>query len=61
VLAYAIDQAYASPRRALLAEFRTSEEVRLLIARGVLELDARQAATSSLADGTFLLPEPRSP
>jgi hypothetical protein len=47
VLAYAMDQAYASPRRALLAEFRTSEEVRLLIARGVLELDALRPTTPS--------------
>jgi hypothetical protein len=40
VLAYAMDQAYASPRRALLSDFRHSEEVRQLITRGVLELDA---------------------
>jgi hypothetical protein len=40
VLAYAMDQAYASSRRALLSEFRQSEQVRLLITRGVLELDA---------------------
>jgi hypothetical protein len=44
VLAYAMDQAYASSRRTLLAEYRNSVEVRSLIERGVLELDAvRQA------------------
>jgi hypothetical protein len=47
VLAYAMDQAYTSPRRALLAEFRTSEQVRLLISRGVLELDALRTASAS--------------
>jgi hypothetical protein len=47
VLAYAMDQAYASPRRALLDEFRTSEDVRLLITRGVLELDALRSASAS--------------
>jgi hypothetical protein len=46
VLAYAMDQAYASPRRTLLAEYRNSGAVRSLIERGVLELDAiRRAAT----------------
>jgi hypothetical protein len=40
VLAYAMDQAYASTRRTLLSEYRNSEKVRWLIARGVLELDA---------------------
>ena len=40
VLTYAMDQAYTSSRRALLAEFRSSEQVRRLIERGVLELDA---------------------
>jgi hypothetical protein len=40
VLAYAMDQAYTSSRRTLLAEFRSSEKLRLLIDRGVLELDA---------------------
>ena len=44
VLAYAMDQAYTSPRRALLAEFRTSEQVRGLIASGVLELDTLRTA-----------------
>jgi hypothetical protein len=40
VLAYAMDQAYTSSRRTLLAEYRNSGEVRSLIERGVLELDA---------------------
>lgn len=45
VLAYAMDQAYASSRRTLLADYRNSETVRALIDRGVLELDAiRRAA-----------------
>jgi hypothetical protein len=38
VLTYAMDQAYTSSRRALLSEFRSSEEVQRLIDRGVLEL-----------------------
>ena len=49
VLAYAMDQAYTSSRRALLSEFRSSEQVRQLIERGVLELDSlhnAQARTS---------------
>jgi hypothetical protein len=45
VLAYAMDQAYASPRYTLLSEFRRSEEVRQLITRGVLELDASRAGS----------------
>jgi hypothetical protein len=40
VLAYAMDQAYTSTRRTLLAEYRNSEQVRSLINRGMLELDA---------------------
>ena len=40
VLAYAMDQAYTSSRRTLLTEYRNSEKVRWLIARGVLQLDA---------------------
>jgi hypothetical protein len=49
VLAYAMDQAYTSSRRTLLSEFRSSEQVRQLIDRGVLELGAirnAQARTS---------------
>jgi hypothetical protein len=41
VLAYAMDQAYTSSRRAILSEFRSSEQVRRLIERGALELDIR--------------------
>ena len=44
VLAYAMDQAYASTRRTLLSEYRNSEKVRWLIERGVLELDALRTA-----------------
>jgi hypothetical protein len=39
VLTYAMDQAYTSSRRALLTEFRSSEEVQRLIDRGVEELE----------------------
>ena len=45
VLAYAMDQAYTSSRRTLLSDYRTSEKVRALIERGVLELDALRSAT----------------
>ena len=45
VLAYAMDQAYASPRRVLLADYRNSGAIRSLIERGTLELGAiRHAA-----------------
>ncbi len=44
VLAYAMDQAYTSPRRALLTDFRTSEHVHRLVERGVGELNALRAA-----------------
>jgi Transglycosylase SLT domain len=50
VLAYAIDQAYTSPRRTLLTEFRGNEAVRRLIARGVFELDAARNAAAPLGD-----------
>ena len=39
VLAYAMDQAYTSGRRELLAEFRSSDEVRQLVDRGRRELE----------------------
>jgi hypothetical protein len=39
VLTYWMDQAYTSGRRELLAEFRSSEEVRRLVERGRQELD----------------------
>ena len=54
VLAYAADQAFTSPRRALLLEFRRNERVRQLIQRGVLELDARRDARAMrVATATF--------
>jgi hypothetical protein len=47
VLAYAMDQAYTSPRRTLLIEFRQSERVQRLFERGLLELEsARRAAAA---------------
>ena len=39
VLAYVMDQAYTSPRRLLIAQFRSSQQVQQLIDRGRLELD----------------------
>jgi hypothetical protein len=54
VLAYAMDQAYASPRRTLLAEYRTNEKVRSLVERGALERDVLQSLrTLGLAPATF--------
>jgi hypothetical protein len=54
VLAYAMDQAYTSTRRTLLAEYRNSEQVRSLINRGMLELDAaRQTPTVPAAPPRF--------
>jgi len=49
VLAYAMDQAYTSSRRALLSEFRRSDQVRRLIQRGILELDAARDAPRATA------------
>jgi hypothetical protein len=49
VLAYAMDQAYTSSRRALLSEFRSSGQVRRLIERGMLELDVLRDAQTSLS------------
>jgi hypothetical protein len=54
VLAYAMDQDYTSPRRALLAEYRSSVRVRSLIARGMLERDAmRHGAALRSGAATF--------
>ena len=54
VLAYAMDQAYTSSRRTLLAEYRNSGEVRSLIERGLLELDAvRQAPVLRTGAATY--------
>src|SRR6185503_20603592 len=49
VLTYAMDQAYTSSRRSLLAEFRSSEQVRRLIDRGVLTIDALRDAQARLS------------
>jgi hypothetical protein len=46
VLAYAMDQAYTSSRRALLSEFRR-EQVRRLVERGVAELDAQNVRVAA--------------
>jgi len=57
VLAYAMDQAYTSPRRSLLAEYRNSENVRSLIERGVLERGAmRHTAALRTTTATVLTP-----
>ena len=54
VLAYAMDQAYTSSRRTLLAEYRNSGKVRSLIDRGMLELDTvRHAAVLRAASATY--------
>jgi hypothetical protein len=49
VLAYAMDQAYTSSRRTLLAEYRSSQKIRSLIERGRQELDQQVRANSSAA------------
>jgi hypothetical protein len=49
VLAYAMDQAYTSSRRALLSGFRSSGQVRNLIERGVLELNVVRDAQPRLS------------
>ena len=54
VLAYAMDQAYTSSRRALLAQYRNSAKVRSLIDRGVFEIDAlRRGAQLNTGVGLF--------
>jgi hypothetical protein len=53
VLAYAMDQAYTSTRRALLADFRNSEKVRSLIERGALELDAGRNTAARARSAAF--------
>jgi hypothetical protein len=53
VLAYVMDQAYTSSRRMLLADYRNSGNVRSLIERGVLELEAVRRATALLRASTF--------
>ena len=54
VLAYAMDQAYTSSRRALLTEFRSSDQVRRLIERGVVELDTLRDAEPRVLRGGFV-------
>jgi hypothetical protein len=53
VLAYAMDQAYASPRRTLLTEYRTNEKVRSLIERGVQEIEATRRAQALRTGATM--------
>ena len=54
VLAYAMDQAYTSTRRTLVSEFRSSEQVRRLMERGILELAAmRHLQAPRVAAATF--------
>ncbi|HSC27800.1 MAG TPA: hypothetical protein VLD67_11030 [Vicinamibacterales bacterium] len=54
VLAYVMDQAYSSSRRALLSDYRNSGTVRQLIERGVLELEAlRDPRASGNLPATF--------
>jgi hypothetical protein len=60
VLTYAMDQAYTSPRRALLAEFRNSENVRELIERGVAELEGLRSV-EAMRDGCQSVPTPAGP
>jgi hypothetical protein len=53
VLAYTMDQAYTSSRRALLSEFRRNERVGSLIERGMLELEtSRSVQIAGTAAGT---------
>ncbi len=57
VLAYAMDQAYTSSRRTLLTEYRNSDQVRGLIERGVLQLEAlRNVKASSIPAATAPTP-----
>ena len=58
VLAYAMDQAYTSTRRSLLAEYRNSERIRSLIERAVLELDAMRQAAVLRDVSPRILPKP---
>jgi len=60
VLTYAMDQAYTSPRRTLLAEFRGSEKVRDLIERGVAELDGLRSV-EALRNECQSVPTPAGP
>jgi hypothetical protein len=59
VLAYAMDQAYTSPRRSLLAEYRSNERIQWLMASGVLELDVRRQAVALRAPSPRVLAAPK--
>jgi hypothetical protein len=48
VLSYAMDQAYTSPRRTILSQFRSSGQRRRLMERGVLELTVLRDAQPRL-------------
>ena len=61
VLVYSMDQAYTSPRRALLAEFRSSEKIRELVERGVIELDALRSVQALRTAGCEGVPTPAGP
>lgn len=54
VLAYAMDQAYASTRRSLLAEYRANEKVRSLVERGRVALEALRHARTLTVPATVL-------
>ena len=58
VLAYAMDQAYTSPRRALLVAYRNNERIKWLIASGLLELDVMRQAAALRAASPRLLTAP---
>ena len=58
VLAYAMDQAYTSSRRKLLAEYRHNDKIRSLIANGVLELAAMRQAAELRPASPRILPKP---
>ena len=49
VLAYVMDQAYTSSRRTLIAEFRSSEQVRRLMDQGRFELDVVRDAQARMS------------
>ena len=49
VLAYVMDQAYTSPRRTLIADFRSSEQVRRLVDRARLELSVVRDAEARMS------------
>ncbi len=58
VIAYAMDQAYTSPRRSLLAEYRRNERIAWLIASGIHELDVMRQAVAMRGMSPRALAEP---